>query len=66
MGSVSPAVLRWNSRLGRIGAPAVGEFERHCAIGRGLGMDRDANGQCAAVERENAGLGIDAAHRWRA
>ncbi len=60
MGSVSPAALRWNSRLSGIGAPAVGKFERDGAVGCGLRVDGDADGKRAAIERKDAGLRIDA------
>ena len=60
MGSVSPAVLRWNSRLGGIGAPAVGKLERDGSVGCGLGVDGDADRESTAIERQDAGLRVDA------
>jgi hypothetical protein len=60
MGSVSPALSRWKLRLGGLERPAGGEFELDRALGGGLGVDRDADRQGAAVERQNAGLGIHA------
>ena len=42
--------------LGGIGAPAVGELEGDRAVGCGLGVDGDADGKRAAIERQDAGL----------
>ena len=52
--------------LGRIGAPAVGKFERDGAFGCGLCVDCDTDRKRAAVEGQDAGLRLDAdTDGWR-
>ena len=39
MGSVSPAVVRWNFGLGGFGVPTVGQLEGDRSVGGGLGVN---------------------------
>ena len=60
IGSVSPALSQMELRLGRLRAPARGQLQLDRPLGRGLRMDRHADRQSAAVERQNARLGLHA------
>ncbi len=52
--------LAMELRLGGSERQPSGSLSVDRAFGRGLGVDRDANRQCAAVERQDARLGLDA------
>ena len=57
---MSPAALRWNSAWAGSERQPSGSLESNGAIRSGLGVHRDADGQSAAIEGQDAGLRVDA------
>ncbi len=60
MGSVSPALSRWNGACAGLEVHPAGRLRIDCAFGGGLGVDGNADGEGGAVEGKNAGFGVDA------